>query len=165
MQRKACPAAKSIRSVDLSKDWPQQCRPYRLLSTAWRGVGGQPLLPWHGERSPARASAVGRLEVSRSLECSLSVLTMLTRQSIELDGSLVKKDSRRWHHSLGNALWHTVCQHAFPFGSYLDDSILTFASIGLFIPSATIEVFDSAVTRSTSVRGLLDTLRRHETSV
>lgn len=29
--------------------------------------------------------------------------------SIELDGSLVKQDSRRWHHSLGNALWHTVC--------------------------------------------------------
>ncbi|KZF19675.1 putative alpha-ketoglutarate-dependent 2,4-dichlorophenoxyacetate dioxygenase [Xylona heveae TC161] len=27
--------------------------------------------------------------------------------NIELDGSLVKKDSRRWHHSLGNALWHT----------------------------------------------------------
>ncbi|KAJ5716992.1 hypothetical protein N7488_002638 [Penicillium malachiteum] len=24
-----------------------------------------------------------------------------------LDGSLVKRDSRRWHHSLGNALWHT----------------------------------------------------------
>ncbi|KAF2165858.1 hypothetical protein M409DRAFT_55238 [Zasmidium cellare ATCC 36951] len=28
--------------------------------------------------------------------------------NIELDGSLVEKDSRRWHHSLGNALWHTV---------------------------------------------------------
>ncbi|QKX62100.1 uncharacterized protein TRUGW13939_09256 [Talaromyces rugulosus] len=28
--------------------------------------------------------------------------------NIELDGSLVKRDSRRWHHSLGNALWHTV---------------------------------------------------------
>ncbi|KAL3455152.1 putative alpha-ketoglutarate-dependent 2,4-dichlorophenoxyacetate dioxygenase [Aspergillus heterothallicus] len=27
--------------------------------------------------------------------------------NIELDGSLVKPDSRRWHHSLGNALWHT----------------------------------------------------------
>ncbi|KAJ5917423.1 hypothetical protein N7466_010977 [Penicillium verhagenii] len=27
--------------------------------------------------------------------------------NIELDGSLVKRDSRRWHHSLGNALWHT----------------------------------------------------------
>ncbi|PQE03571.1 Alpha-ketoglutarate-dependent 24-dichlorophenoxyacetate dioxygenase protein [Rutstroemia sp. NJR-2017a BVV2] len=27
--------------------------------------------------------------------------------SIELDGSLVKPNSRRWHHSLGNALWHT----------------------------------------------------------
>ncbi|KAJ5658669.1 alpha-ketoglutarate-dependent 2-4-dichlorophenoxyacetate dioxygenase [Penicillium longicatenatum] len=27
--------------------------------------------------------------------------------NIELDGSLVKQDSRRWHHSLGNALWHT----------------------------------------------------------
>ncbi|KAJ5296226.1 uncharacterized protein N7443_007119 [Penicillium atrosanguineum] len=27
--------------------------------------------------------------------------------NIELDGSLVKMDSRRWHHSLGNALWHT----------------------------------------------------------
>ncbi|PWY84782.1 putative alpha-ketoglutarate-dependent 2,4-dichlorophenoxyacetate dioxygenase [Aspergillus heteromorphus CBS 117.55] len=27
--------------------------------------------------------------------------------NIELDGSLVKLDSRRWHHSLGNALWHT----------------------------------------------------------
>jgi alpha-ketoglutarate-dependent 2,4-dichlorophenoxyacetate dioxygenase len=23
------------------------------------------------------------------------------------DGSLIEKDSRRWHHSLGNALWHT----------------------------------------------------------
>lgn len=28
--------------------------------------------------------------------------------SIELDGTVVKQDSRRWHHSLGNALWHTV---------------------------------------------------------
>ena len=27
--------------------------------------------------------------------------------NIELDGSLVQPDSRRWHHSLGNALWHT----------------------------------------------------------
>jgi alpha-ketoglutarate-dependent 2,4-dichlorophenoxyacetate dioxygenase len=27
--------------------------------------------------------------------------------SVELDSSLVKPDSRRWHHSLGNALWHT----------------------------------------------------------
>ncbi|KAI4735799.1 putative alpha-ketoglutarate-dependent 2,4-dichlorophenoxyacetate dioxygenase [Aureobasidium sp. EXF-12298] len=27
--------------------------------------------------------------------------------NIELDGSLVKPDSRRWHHSMGNALWHT----------------------------------------------------------
>ncbi|KAL2824977.1 putative alpha-ketoglutarate-dependent 2,4-dichlorophenoxyacetate dioxygenase [Aspergillus pseudoustus] len=27
--------------------------------------------------------------------------------NIELDSSLVKPDSRRWHHSLGNALWHT----------------------------------------------------------
>ncbi|KAG4413691.1 hypothetical protein IFR04_013160 [Cadophora malorum] len=27
--------------------------------------------------------------------------------NIELDGSLVKENSRRWHHSLGNALWHT----------------------------------------------------------
>ncbi|KAM3089512.1 hypothetical protein ACMFMG_001100 [Clarireedia jacksonii] len=27
--------------------------------------------------------------------------------NIELDGSLVKPNSRRWHHSLGNALWHT----------------------------------------------------------
>jgi hypothetical protein len=33
----------------------------------------------------------------------------LTRSlSIELDGSLVKPNSRRWHHSIGNALWHTV---------------------------------------------------------
>jgi hypothetical protein len=30
--------------------------------------------------------------------------------SIELDGSLVKPNSRRWHHSLGNALWHTVSE-------------------------------------------------------
>lgn len=28
--------------------------------------------------------------------------------SINLDGTLVQPDSRRWHHSLGNALWHTV---------------------------------------------------------
>ncbi|KAI5253478.1 putative alpha-ketoglutarate-dependent 2,4-dichlorophenoxyacetate dioxygenase [Aureobasidium subglaciale] len=28
-------------------------------------------------------------------------------RSIELDGSLVKSQSRRWHHSMGNALWHT----------------------------------------------------------
>ncbi|KAH8698693.1 putative alpha-ketoglutarate-dependent 2,4-dichlorophenoxyacetate dioxygenase [Talaromyces proteolyticus] len=27
--------------------------------------------------------------------------------NIQLDGSLVERDSRRWHHSLGNALWHT----------------------------------------------------------
>ncbi|KAF2768349.1 putative alpha-ketoglutarate-dependent 2,4-dichlorophenoxyacetate dioxygenase [Teratosphaeria nubilosa] len=27
--------------------------------------------------------------------------------NIQLDGSLVKPDGRRWHHSLGNALWHT----------------------------------------------------------
>ncbi|ORY35342.1 putative alpha-ketoglutarate-dependent 2,4-dichlorophenoxyacetate dioxygenase [Naematelia encephala] len=27
--------------------------------------------------------------------------------NIELDGSLVKPNSRRWHHSLGNTLWHT----------------------------------------------------------
>lgn len=27
--------------------------------------------------------------------------------SIEKDGSIVKPNSRRWHHSLGNALWHT----------------------------------------------------------
>ncbi|KAF4633767.1 hypothetical protein G7Y89_g4355 [Cudoniella acicularis] len=27
--------------------------------------------------------------------------------NIEIDGELVKPDSRRWHHSLGNALWHT----------------------------------------------------------
>ncbi|KAG9677795.1 putative alpha-ketoglutarate-dependent 2,4-dichlorophenoxyacetate dioxygenase, partial [Aureobasidium melanogenum] len=27
--------------------------------------------------------------------------------NIELDGSLVKPDSRRWHHSMGNTLWHT----------------------------------------------------------
>ncbi|KUJ17604.1 putative alpha-ketoglutarate-dependent 2,4-dichlorophenoxyacetate dioxygenase [Mollisia scopiformis] len=27
--------------------------------------------------------------------------------NIELDGSLVRPNSRRWHHSLGNALWHT----------------------------------------------------------
>ncbi|KAJ5687874.1 hypothetical protein N7536_010493 [Penicillium majusculum] len=27
--------------------------------------------------------------------------------NIELDGSLVKMNSRRYHHSLGNALWHT----------------------------------------------------------
>ncbi|KAH8678632.1 putative alpha-ketoglutarate-dependent 2,4-dichlorophenoxyacetate dioxygenase [Tricladium varicosporioides] len=27
--------------------------------------------------------------------------------NIELDGALVKPDTRRWHHSLGNALWHT----------------------------------------------------------
>jgi alpha-ketoglutarate-dependent 2,4-dichlorophenoxyacetate dioxygenase len=32
----------------------------------------------------------------------------LTANSIELDGSLVKPESRRWHHSTGNALWHTV---------------------------------------------------------
>ncbi|QGA17439.1 hypothetical protein EYB26_005110 [Talaromyces marneffei] len=27
--------------------------------------------------------------------------------NIELDRTLVKNESRRWHHSLGNALWHT----------------------------------------------------------
>jgi alpha-ketoglutarate-dependent 2,4-dichlorophenoxyacetate dioxygenase len=27
--------------------------------------------------------------------------------NINLDGSIVQKDSRRWHHSIGNALWHT----------------------------------------------------------
>ncbi|EED24625.1 alpha-ketoglutarate-dependent 2,4-dichlorophenoxyacetate dioxygenase, putative [Talaromyces stipitatus ATCC 10500] len=27
--------------------------------------------------------------------------------NIEMDRTLVKPDSRRWHHSLGNALWHT----------------------------------------------------------
>ncbi|KAK3110969.1 hypothetical protein LTR53_014223 [Teratosphaeriaceae sp. CCFEE 6253] len=27
--------------------------------------------------------------------------------NIELDGTLVRPDSRRWHHSRGNALWHT----------------------------------------------------------
>ena len=27
--------------------------------------------------------------------------------SIEADGSIVQPESRRWHHSLGNALWHT----------------------------------------------------------
>ena len=27
--------------------------------------------------------------------------------SIQKDGSLVQPESRRWHHSLGNALWHT----------------------------------------------------------
>ncbi|RDW66637.1 hypothetical protein BP5796_09386 [Coleophoma crateriformis] len=32
--------------------------------------------------------------------------------NIELDGSLVKRDSRRWHHSLGNALWHTSRKQA-----------------------------------------------------
>ncbi|KAI5245836.1 putative alpha-ketoglutarate-dependent 2,4-dichlorophenoxyacetate dioxygenase [Aureobasidium subglaciale] len=32
---------------------------------------------------------------------------MTDERSIELDGSLVKSQSRRWHHSMGNALWHT----------------------------------------------------------
>jgi hypothetical protein len=36
------------------------------------------------------------------------IFILLTVSSIELDGSLVKPDSRRWHHSMGNALWHTV---------------------------------------------------------
>lgn len=31
--------------------------------------------------------------------------------SIDHDGTLVKRNSRRWHHSLGNALWHTVSIH------------------------------------------------------
>jgi hypothetical protein len=37
------------------------------------------------------------------------MVSNVMHHSIELDGSLVKPDSRRWHHSLGNALWHTVC--------------------------------------------------------
>ena len=37
-----------------------------------------------------------------------TICNMLIVKSIELDGSLVKPDSRRWHHSMGNALWHTV---------------------------------------------------------
>lgn len=27
--------------------------------------------------------------------------------NIDKDGSPVRKDSRRWHHSMGNVLWHT----------------------------------------------------------
>jgi len=37
-----------------------------------------------------------------------TICNMLKVNSIELDGSLVKPDSRRWHHSMGNTLWHTV---------------------------------------------------------
>lgn len=37
-----------------------------------------------------------------------TIYNMLRVNSIELDGSLVKPESRRWHHSMGNTLWHTV---------------------------------------------------------
>lgn len=49
------------------------------------------------------------------LESKLSTMQQMYRQiinyqtnSIQRDGSLVQPSSRRWQHSLGNALWHTV---------------------------------------------------------
>lgn len=42
-----------------------------------------------------------------------------------LDGSLVQPSSRRWQHSLGNALWHTVSivhQHRMEYADSTQDS-------------------------------------------
>jgi alpha-ketoglutarate-dependent 2,4-dichlorophenoxyacetate dioxygenase len=35
------------------------------------------------------------------------VCSLTRKHSINLDGTLVQPDQRRWQHSLGNALWHT----------------------------------------------------------
>lgn len=47
---------------------------------------------------------MGRRQVSR---CGHVHGDVRLCRSIELNGTTVQPDSRRWHHSLGNALWHT----------------------------------------------------------
>ncbi|KAL2060500.1 hypothetical protein VTL71DRAFT_9531 [Oculimacula yallundae] len=49
--------------------------------------------------------------------------------NIQLDGSLVEEDSRRWHHSLDNALWHTDSSYHQQRSKYL-----MLLSHGKFIP-------------------------------
>ena len=56
----------------------------------------RPVLPGQHERE-------GRWwwEDAKAKECGLH------KGNIDKDGSPVRKDSRRWHHSMGNVLWHT----------------------------------------------------------
>ncbi|TVY14960.1 Alpha-ketoglutarate-dependent 2,4-dichlorophenoxyacetate dioxygenase [Lachnellula arida] len=61
------------------------------------------------ERHVAFSAQLGSLEKNPAWGGSERVGTpyLFDVSNIESDGSLVKKDTRRWHHALGNALWHT----------------------------------------------------------
>lgn len=76
--------------------------------------------------------------------------------SIELDGSLVKMNSRRYHHSLGNALWHTV---SIIIPSEQHPWVLT--NLGLLISPTTIQVFHTAFSWESGRRRIVDPFCRH----
>ncbi|ETS77179.1 hypothetical protein PFICI_11053 [Pestalotiopsis fici W106-1] len=61
------------------------------------------------ERQVRFASQLGELEMNPAWGGTKRVGTpyLFDVSNIEDDGSVVKKGSRRWAHSLGNALWHT----------------------------------------------------------
>jgi hypothetical protein len=67
---------------------------------------------------------------------------MLKVISIELDGTLVKNNSRRWHHSLGNALWHTVSDGKANPLSYIAEN-----QAGFVISPTTLEILHTIVPR------------------
>jgi len=73
------------------------------------------------DRHVAFASQLGRqLEKNPFYAISVRLGTpyLFDVGNIEPDGSLVEKDSRRWQHALGNALWHTDSSYSSPRAKY-----------------------------------------------
>ncbi|TVY22772.1 Alpha-ketoglutarate-dependent 2,4-dichlorophenoxyacetate dioxygenase [Lachnellula hyalina] len=95
-------------------DWTQVPLPEDLIRTLIRIQDKYAVLIFRdtgldNERHVAFSAQLGRLEVNPAWGGSERVGTpyLFDVSNIESDGSLVKKDTRRWHHALGNALWHT----------------------------------------------------------
>ncbi|KUJ19135.1 Clavaminate synthase-like protein [Mollisia scopiformis] len=63
----------------------------------------------NNDRQVSFSKQLGELEINHSWGGSERVGSeyLFDVSNLEADGGLVKKDSRRWHHALGNALWHT----------------------------------------------------------
>jgi alpha-ketoglutarate-dependent 2,4-dichlorophenoxyacetate dioxygenase len=76
----------------------------------------------------------------------------------------VKPNSRRWHHSIGNALWHTVSR------TYLGQqprpiSLSLTSYLGFLIPSAAIQILHPSLPRENRRSKYVDAFRRHSIGI
>ncbi|CZR61478.1 uncharacterized protein PAC_11374 [Phialocephala subalpina] len=111
------------------------------------------------ERQVAFSKQLGELEVNPSWGGSERVGSeyLFDVSNLEADGTLVKKDSRRWHHALGNVLWHTDSsfnQHRSKYSLLLSHTPSTGPNTNTYFADTRLAFHDLPPERKTYLRTL-----------